>query len=82
MEITAVEAFVVLDEELIESLWIEDIFGAEALDQIVDDWCRSREPVDEIAARRELAGAAAFADVVQLPIPATRGPSQGRRAAA
>lgn len=80
MGITTGEAFAVLDEEMLNSVWVEDVFGPEALGQIVDDWCRSQEPVDAIRGRQELAGAG-LAEVVQLPIPATRGPSQGRRAA-
>ena len=55
-EITTAELVEVLDEELVEAIWIEDMFGEAALDQLVDDWCRAQHTVDEIVERQRLAG--------------------------
>lgn len=79
--ITTAELAEVLDEELVESLWIEDVFGEEALDQIAEDWCRTQHTPDEIKARQRLAGAE-LAEVISLPIPANQlWPPVGCRAA-
>lgn len=83
MGITTGEAFSDLDPEHLEALcWAEEIpaFAEELLDQFADDWCRSQHTVDEIRARQELAGVE-LAEVVQLPIPAARGPRMRRLAA-
>lgn len=81
-EITTAELVEVLDEELVEAIWIEDMFGEAALDQLVDDWCRAQHTVDEIVERQRLAGVE-IAPVIRLPIPASqlRPPIAGCRAA-
>lgn len=65
--ISTAELAEVLEEELLESLWIEDVFGEEAVEQLADDWCRSQHTPDELVERQRLAGGA-LAEVVQFPV--------------
>lgn len=82
MGITTLQAFEVLDDELIEACWIEDMFGEEAVEQLADDWCRTQHSLGEIEARQRLAGVQS-ASVIRFPIPADqlRLAPAGRRAA-
>jgi hypothetical protein len=68
-----------LDSQLIDSLWIEDEFGEDALDALVEHYCRSVLSVDEITSYRRLAGVVPAAPLVQLSLPAS--PEPLRRAA-
>lgn len=67
-----------LDVELIESLWIEDAFGEDALDALAEDYCRSVLTVDEITAYQRIAGVVPAAPVIAL----TRSSPQLLRSAA
>lgn len=69
-----------LDDCLLESLWIEDVFGEEALDALCEDWCRRVLTIDEILGYQAIAGVTP-APIAYLPIPADQLPKTSRCAA-